>query len=999
MELQVLGACLKSRQTNDLVTEHLNDKDFSKEYQTIRGLIKEYYDRDREASRVDPQLLSGIIENSVQNKKHRERFMDMVEQAAGIDVSSANMDELILKGKLTAIGMRLATALVNGDNSVDELYEEYGQIKGMESLDDLTGKGVEVLTIDDMQSVVEAAADGSNLLKVYPLSLNAKLNGGLGGGHHLVTFARPECLDGGTTVAVRSNPRSRSATKMTIAALYRRFHGNHWLRGNGPYMIQSTKDGKVFYNEVMDVLHSGNKECFRVTTEDGRWVVASADHVMLTSEGDKPLSSVVVGDSLVTEATAIRRPLIRKELTTKLPYSNYRTRMIAGHVYHRVLEHRLVYDAGLNGYDRASFVNRLKNGGDDDLVFSSNDMDIHHLDGDHNNNTFSNLTLISREEHIAIHAAAGDCGNGHRSTYSKVVSIEPVGIRDCYDIRMSDTANNFKVNGGLFVHNCGKTAFNLTIACGFASQGAPGIYFLNEDRLEDVYLRGLCCITGQPENVIKSDLNKWGEIARDMGFGNIMFVSLAPGTLADIDRFCEKYKPRWIVVDQLRNLQMKETNKVLQLEYATTGIRNIAKKHNLIAVSTTQAGDSAEGKRLLDMGDVDFSNCLAKGTEVLMYDGSKRAIEHIRVGEQVMGMDGTPRNVLATGNGSQPLYKITHKNGDSYTVNQQHIMVVKNSDNRTNVGIPNKSVGDIPLQTLLDRPALLTKLKGIWFAGREFDHADLPIDPYLFGLWLADGFSHTLSISTSDSQLRDYLCTKFAHLTPAVRVVNVYNSIVAFNKQANGYPNPLNDVLRKLGVLRNKHIPEIYLRASKAQRLALLAGVIDGDGSMRRTKPSASDCYTIYSGNNDKLAEDTVELCKSLGFYTCKTRSHPTCWAIRISGKVTSIPCVLDRKKATRDSQIDYLASNMRIEKVADDGEFFGITVDRDERYVLGNYIVTHNTGVAAQADVLVGVGATREDAEQGVRYLAVSKNKRGGGHAQIPVKINTSISRYMPYT
>lgn len=364
MELQVLGACLKSRQTNDLVTEHLNDKDFSKEYQIIRGLIKEYYERDREASRVDPQLLCGIVENSVQNKKHRERFIDMIEQAAGIDVSSANMDELILKGKLTAVGMRLATALVNGDSSVDELYEEYGQIKGMESLDDLTGKGVEVLTIDDMQEVVAAASDGSNLLKVYPLSLNNKLNGGLGGGHHLVTFARPEM---------------------------------------------------------------------------------------------------------------------------------------------------------------------------------------------------------------------------------------------------------------------GKTAFNLTIACGFAAQGAPGIYFLNEDRLEDVYLRGLCCITGQPENVIKADLTKWGEIARDMGFGNIMFVSLAPGTLADIDRFCEKYQPRWIVVDQLRNLQMKETNKVLQLEYATTGIRNIAKKHNLIAVSTTQAGDSAEGKRQLDMGDVDFSNTgVAAQADVLVGVGASR---------------------------------------------------------------------------------------------------------------------------------------------------------------------------------------------------------------------------------------------------------------------------------------------------------------------------------------------------------------------------------------
>ncbi len=908
MELQVLGACLKSRQTNDLVTEHLNDKDFSKEYQIIRGLIKEYYDRDREASRVDPQLLNGIIENSVQNKKHRERFIDMVEQAANIDVSSANMDELILKGKLTAIGMRLATALVNGDNSVDELYEEYGQIKGMESLDDLTGKGVEVLTIDDMQSVVEAASDGSNLLKVYPLSLNAKLNGGLGGGHHLVTFARPECLDGDTTVAVRSNPSSRSATKMTIAALYRRFHGNHWRRGKGPYMIQSTKDGKVFYNEVMDVLHSGNKECFRVTTEDGRWVVASADHVLLTSEGDKPLSSVVVGDSLVTEAAAIRRPLIRKEPTT-------------------------------------------------------------------------------------------DCGNGHRSTYSKVVSIEPVGIRDCYDIRMSDTANNFKVNGGLFVHNCGKTAFNLTIACGFASQGASGIYFLNEDRLEDVYLRGLCCITGQPENVIKSDLNKWGEIARDMGFGNIMFVSLAPGTLADIDRFCEKYKPRWIVVDQLRNLQMKETNKVLQLEYATTGIRNIAKKHNLVAVSTTQAGDSAEGKRLLDMGDVDFSNCLAKDTPVMMFDGTKMMIQDIKIGDEVMGMDSAPRKVLATGSGRQPMYKITHRNGDNYTVNESHIMVLYNSDTVNRAGIATKQVGDLPLKVLLERPNLLAKLKGVWMRGVNREAQDLPLCPYLFGLWLADGFSHTLSISTSDAQLRDCLVNNYEHLNPAVRTVNSINTIVSFERQASGRRNPLNDKLRNLGVHRNKHIPHAYMQSSREQRLQLLAGIIDGDGSMRRTKKTASDCFTIYVGNGDRLSDDVLELCKSLGFFACKTRSHSTCWAVRLSGNVTDIPTVLDRKKAQRDAQHTWWASGITVEKVADDGEYYGITVDKDERYVLGNYIVTHNTGVAAQADVLVGVGATREDAEQGVRYLAVSKNKRGGGHAQIPVKINTSISRYMPYT
>lgn len=540
----------------------------------------------------------------------------------------------------------------------------------------------------------------------------------------------------------------------------------------------------------------------------------------------------------------------------------------------------------------------------------------------------------------------------------------------------------------------GKTAATLTLAYGFALQGLETIIFGNEEPVHDTRMRAMCCFTGLTEEEIKANPQKAQELLDKRGWNLVRFIPLHPGTPKQIERYVERYKPDVIIVDQIRNLAVGAETRVNQLEMAATAIRNIAKRHNCMGVSITQAGDSADNKLVLEMGDVDFSNCLAKGTQVLMYDGSKKAVEDIRIGEQVMGMDGTVRNVLATGRGVQPLYKITHKNGDNYTVNQSHIMTVRNSDNRMEAGIAGGCVGDLPLQTLLDRPGLLKRLKGIWSEGSDFITKSLPIDPYLFGLWLADGFSHTFSISTSDEQLANYLCNKYKKLVPSTRIVNVKNIIVSFMRQDNGHRNPLNNVLRGLGVIRNKHIPDVYLRSSREQRLQLLAGLIDGDGSLRRTKTTASDCFTIYIGDNEQLANDTIELCKSLGFYCMKGKSHPTCFVVRLSGAVTKIPTVLDRKKATRDRQIRFLSSNLTIEKVTDSGEFYGITVDKDKRYVLGNYIVTHNTGIPATADLMVGIGVNKEYEANGMRVLSTPKNKIGGVHSNFPVKINTTISR-----
>lgn len=154
----------------------------------------------------------------------------------------------------------------------------------------------------------------------------------------------------------------------------------------------------------------------------------------------------------------------------------------------------------------------------------------------------------------------------------------------------------------------GKTALVLTIAAGFARQGFTGLYFGNEDRSEDMMMRLLSCLTGLTKAQILADPTEAIQAAVDVGLDNIQFIKVAPGTPRQIADAVEKHKPKWIVIDQLRNLAMKSDNRVVQLEAAATAARNLAKKYNIVVISVTQAGESARDKAILDSGDVDFSN-------------------------------------------------------------------------------------------------------------------------------------------------------------------------------------------------------------------------------------------------------------------------------------------------------------------------------------------------------------------------------------------------------
>ena len=146
----------------------------------------------------------------------------------------------------------------------------------------------------------------------------------------------------------------------------------------------------------------------------------------------------------------------------------------------------------------------------------------------------------------------------------------------------------------------------------------------------------------------------------------------------------------------------------------------------------------------------------------------------------------------------------------------------------------------------------------------QCEHAELPINPYVLGCWLGDGSSAIAEITCDDPQILDELRKEGQLVLPGrqdrrlPRLINYRLDEVIVKGQKHG-PTSLKYRLRSCGLLKNKHIPPQYLRASINQRLALLQGLMDTDGYVGKN----SQCE--FTSINRRLADETFELVLSLG--------------------------------------------------------------------------------------------------------------------------------------
>ena len=118
-----------------------------------------------------------------------------------------------------------------------------------------------------------------------------------------------------------------------------------------------------------------------------------------------------------------------------------------------------------------------------------------------------------------------------------------------------------------------------------------------------------------------------------------MLIDLVPSTLGEIDRLARLYEPQVLIIDQLRNVTIpgKADNYTQTLDKVAQGIRNIGKSHNIITIGTTQAGDSAERKLVLDMSDIDSSKTgIPAAADLLIGIGNTDTLE--RAGQRMLSI-------------------------------------------------------------------------------------------------------------------------------------------------------------------------------------------------------------------------------------------------------------------------------------------------------------------------------------------------------------------------
>jgi superfamily II DNA or RNA helicase len=352
-----------------------------------------------------------------------------------------------------------------------------------------------------------------------------------------------------------------------------------------------------------------------------------------------------------------------------------------------------------------------------------------------------------------------------------------------------------------------------------------------------------------------------------------------------------------------------------------------------------------EGSGIIKMA----TGCHARGTEILMYDGSIKRVEEIAVGDRIMGPDSKPRRVLQLCRGRDRMVKIIPTKGEPFTINQEHILSLK----RTRRGANDKLAGNIEdikfseWENLTDYGKHIRKLFRV---GVDFSKKELSMDPYFMGLLLGDGSFHaSIGISSVDEEIISYCKKEAEKLDLNIRKSGLtYFFTTGFKHKGK---NKLINIIKKEGLHQTrsgtKFIPKDYKTSNRSDRLSLLAGLLDTDGSY------TGKGYDFIS-KSDRLAADFAFVARSLGFAAYVSKQKKVCtnngaegyyFRVSLSGNLSEIPCKLPRKKAAKRLQKkDVLVTGFSYEEAGYD-DYFGFKVDGDNRYLLSDFTVTHNSG------------------------------------------------------
>lgn len=333
---------------------------------------------------------------------------------------------------------------------------------------DLAGK--RVLSARDAQAKWGRVKEETPGVKLGWLALDSVIRPGLTPGQVMIPLAKTGCIQGDAEIVVN---RGGAAKKVKLRDLVAKFNGESVRSGRGSYSwdltiptyVQREVDGQVRLGRLLNAWASGTKQTYTVTTETGRTIRATDEHPFFTERGWLRLDELKVDDEVHVRGERAQNGRAKSKhyyIRSGLVNHPYRGRRNVKAGGNSVPLHRLVYEAHANGTSLSHYLTVLRLLPEEAALFTFFDpaeWAVHHRDHDEKNNDISNLELLTHEEHARRHADEGaTCNVQIPIATERVVSVEPYGLEETFDLEVADDPHNFLANG-FVVHNTGKSVW------------------------------------------------------------------------------------------------------------------------------------------------------------------------------------------------------------------------------------------------------------------------------------------------------------------------------------------------------------------------------------------------------------------------------------------------------------------------------------------------------------------------------------------------------------